>query len=134
MMKYPESANDPRVKPGLEWKFSRAQVAQMVAFDAKRAGDLASLNMKKLGINWVSFKGKAMTYRTGKRALHYRLVRQAMLAKALQNPRVKALLLKTGNLRLRPDHKQGSNPPPAWRYHEIWMEIRATLRNMTLKK
>ncbi|HVS20996.1 MAG TPA: hypothetical protein VHD88_04070 [Pyrinomonadaceae bacterium] len=35
MMKYPEGPNDPRAKcPGLEWKYTREQVAQMVSFEA----------------------------------------------------------------------------------------------------
>ena len=51
MMKYPEGPDDPRAKfPGLEWKHTRAQVGQMTAFEAKRAGDLAEDNMKKMGI------------------------------------------------------------------------------------
>src|SRR6187431_1294717 len=41
MMKYPEGANDPRTNsPGMTWRYTREQVAQMTAFDAKRAGDL----------------------------------------------------------------------------------------------
>src|SRR5271156_1069723 len=42
MMKYPEDDNDPRAKfPGLEWKFTRQQVSQLTAFDAKHAGSAA---------------------------------------------------------------------------------------------
>src|ERR1700681_3531332 len=34
MMKYPEDPNDPRAKfPGLEWKYARKQVGQMVSFE-----------------------------------------------------------------------------------------------------
>src|SRR5438477_6689274 len=41
MMKYPEDNGDPRAKfPGLEWKYTREQVAQMVSFEANRAGAL----------------------------------------------------------------------------------------------
>src|SRR4051812_34502843 len=44
MMKYPEGPDDPRAKfAGLEWKYKRDEVAQFTAFDAKKAGDLASL-------------------------------------------------------------------------------------------
>ena len=40
MMKYPENDADLRAKfPGLEWRHTREQVAQLTAFDAKRAGD-----------------------------------------------------------------------------------------------
>src|SRR6267378_5407961 len=50
MMKYPEGSNDPRAKfPGLEWKYTREQVAQMSAFEANKAGALASDNMTKMG-------------------------------------------------------------------------------------
>src|SRR4029077_13183267 len=51
MMLYPEGASDPRATfPGLVWKFTRAQVAQMTAFDANAAGGLAGQNMKTMGI------------------------------------------------------------------------------------
>src|SRR5207249_6796719 len=50
MMKYPEGSDDPRAKfPGIEWKYTRAQVAQMVSFEANHAGALASENMTKIG-------------------------------------------------------------------------------------
>src|SRR5579862_8309853 len=62
-MKYPEGANDPRaIFPGLKWEFTRAQVEQLTAFEAKRAGDLGEDNMKKMGIGWVSFEGKHFDY------------------------------------------------------------------------
>ena len=39
MMKYPEGPNDARAKfPGLEWKYTREQVAQLTSFEAKNAG------------------------------------------------------------------------------------------------
>ena len=61
MMKYPEDNGDPRAKfPGLEWKYTRGQVAQMVSFEANRAGALASENMTKMGITWVSFEGQLL--------------------------------------------------------------------------
>jgi hypothetical protein len=61
MMKYPEGAADPRASfPGLEWRFTRDQVAQLTAFDAKRAGNLAERNMKQMGITWVTFEGRRM--------------------------------------------------------------------------
>src|SRR5213594_3456774 len=56
MMLYPENASDPRATfKGIEWKFTRAQVAQMTAFEAKDAGTLAEANMASIGINWASF-------------------------------------------------------------------------------
>lgn len=124
-MKYPEGPRDERAQsPKVQWKYSRAQVEQMVAFEAKRAGDLASQNMKKLGINWVTFKGKKLTYRTQEKGEHYQLIKETMREKLRQNPEVKRVLLKTGNLKLRPDHKVREPIPPAWKYYEIWMELR----------
>src|SRR5215470_9911834 len=55
MMLYPEGKDDLRsIAPGVEWKFTRGQVSQMTAFEAKAAGTLAEENMKKMGIGWVS--------------------------------------------------------------------------------
>jgi hypothetical protein len=66
-MLYPEGPNDPRAKfPGLEWKYTRQQVTQMTAFEAKHAGDLAEENMRKMKIGWVSFEGKRFAYRPKK--------------------------------------------------------------------
>src|SRR5882762_1636606 len=64
MMKYPEGPNDERAKfPGLVWKYTREQVAQLTSFQAKSAGTLAEENMKLMGINWVTFDGKRIEYR-----------------------------------------------------------------------
>jgi hypothetical protein len=127
-MLYPEGRNDPRAKfPGLEWKYTRAQVTQMTAFEAKHAGDLAEENMRKMGINWVSFEGRRFEYRPATPGEHYRLIVAAMKAKVNQNPEVKKVLLATGDLILKPDHHQEPNAPAAWRYFEIWMKIREEL-------
>jgi predicted NAD-dependent protein-ADP-ribosyltransferase YbiA (DUF1768 family) len=125
-MKYPEGPDDPRAKA--EWKFTREQVAGLSGFDAKHAGDAASANMKKLGITWVSFEGERFEYRPKERDEHYRLIAEATRAKVEQNPEVKRVLLATGNLVLKPDHRQESNPPPAWRYYEILTGIREELK------
>jgi predicted NAD-dependent protein-ADP-ribosyltransferase YbiA (DUF1768 family) len=129
MIKYPEGANDPRAKfPGLEWKYTREQVAQMVSFEANRAGALASANMEKMKINWVSFEGKRFEYKPKTPGEHYKLIVAATWEKVKQNPEVKKVLLSTGDLILEPDHHQEPNAPAAWRYYEILMEIRAKLR------
>jgi hypothetical protein len=129
MMLYPEGPDDPRARfPGLSWPHTRDQVAQMTAFEAKRAGDAAFANMKKMGIDWVTFEGKRMTYWSLQRGEHYRLIREAMQAKLEQNPKVREILLSTGALRLRPDHYQPKEAPDEWRYFQIWMELRNSLR------
>jgi predicted NAD-dependent protein-ADP-ribosyltransferase YbiA (DUF1768 family) len=128
MMKYPENRKDPRAKfPGLEWKFTRQEVANMVSFAAKDAGTLADQNMKKMGITWVSFAGEHFEYRPERPGKHYRLIVAATRAKVDQNPEVKRVLLATGGLILKPDHRQGPNPPAAWRYYDILMQIRREL-------
>jgi predicted NAD-dependent protein-ADP-ribosyltransferase YbiA (DUF1768 family) len=125
MMKYPESANDPRATfPELEWKFTREQVTQLVSFEAKRAGDLAEANMKKMGITWVTFEGKQFEYKSQTAGEHYKLILEATRQKVLQNPDVKNVLLSTGDLILKPDHHQDPGSPPEWKYYEIMMMIR----------
>jgi predicted NAD-dependent protein-ADP-ribosyltransferase YbiA (DUF1768 family) len=126
MMKYPEGAEDPRA--GLTWPHTRAEVSQMTAFEANRAGKAGEENMKKMGINWVTFEGRQMAYRPEAPGEHYRLIVEATREKVRQNPEVKKILLATGDLVLKPDHHQGPNPPAAWRYYEILMMIRTELR------
>lgn len=130
-MLYPEGPTDPRAEfPGLEWKYTRDQVAQMTAFEAKRAGDLAEENMRRMRIGWVSFEGRRFAYRPKQAGRHYRLIVEATRAKVLQNPEVKKVLLTTGDLNLRPDHRQEPNAPAAWRYFEILMNIRKELQRI----
>ena len=45
-----------------------------------------------------------------------------------KDKKVAKVLESTGNLILVPDHKQGDKAPPAWKYHEIYMEIRLARR------
>jgi hypothetical protein len=129
MMLYPEGPGDPRMRfPGLEWPHTRDEVAGMTAFDAKRAGELAERNMQAMGIGWVSFEGRRFPYRAERPGRHYRLIVAAMREKLRQNPAVREVLLATGDLVLRPDHRQEADAPPEWRYCEIWMRMRAELR------
>ena len=129
-MMYPEGPDDPRATfPGLEWKYTRDQVAQMTAFEAKAAGDLGSENMKKMGIDWVTFQGKRMEYKPAEPGEHFRLIALATREKVQQNPDVKAALLSTGDLRLKPDHHQEPGAPAAWHYFNILMEIRGELQH-----
>jgi predicted NAD-dependent protein-ADP-ribosyltransferase YbiA (DUF1768 family) len=129
MMLYPEGPNDPRANfPGVEWKYTRAQVAQMTAFEAKAAGTLAEENMKRMGITWVTFEGKRFEYRSAVPGKHYRLIVAATHEKVRQNPPVRRVLLATGDLRLKPDHHEEPNAPPEWRYFEILTHIRSELQ------
>ena len=129
MMRYPEGPEDERAKfPGLEWKYTREQVGQMVSFEANRAGGLAAANMKKMGITWVSFEGERFEYRPAKPGRHYELIVAATWEKVKQNPEVKKVLLSTGDLILKPDHHQEPNAPAAWRYFDILTEIRKELQ------
>jgi predicted NAD-dependent protein-ADP-ribosyltransferase YbiA (DUF1768 family) len=129
MMLYPEDSNDPRAKfPGTVWAHTREEVGQMTAFDAKNAGDLGEQNMKKMGIDWVTFHGKHMKYWSLEEGEHYRIIVEAMRAKLEQNHEVKRILLSTGNLILRPDHYQEPNSPAEWQYFQIWMDLRSELQ------
>ncbi len=130
MMKYPEGPDDPRATfPGVEWNFTRNQVAQLVSFSAKHAGDLADRNMAKMGITWVSFGGRRMEYRPARPGAHYQLIVAATREKVRQNPEVRRVLLATGNLVLKPDHHQEPDAPAAWRYYEILTRIRTELQH-----
>lgn len=129
MMLYPEGLNDPRAQAAfLVWPSTRREVAQMTAFKAKAAGDIGEENMRKLGINWVTFEGHRLPYRSANQGEHYRLIVEAMRAKLAQNALVRQVLLSTGDLTLRPDHQQESNAPPEWAYFKIWMELRGELQ------
>jgi len=132
MMKFPEGPEDERAKfPGLAWAHTREQIAAMTAFEAKAAGDQGSANMKKMNINWVTYHGEKLPYRIPEKGKHYDLIVSAMRAKLEQTAGLKELLLSTGDLILKPDHDQGANPPPAWRYFEIWMMLRQELQAKT---
>ncbi len=125
--KFPEDKNDPRAKfKGINWPHTRDEVAAMTAFEAKRAGDIGSTNMKKMGIDWVSYHGKRMTYKEEGESAFYKLVLRAMKEKLNQNVDVKNILLRTDNLILKPDHHQkpGAEKLMAWQYHSIWMQFR----------
>ncbi|MGZ3723742.1 MAG: NADAR family protein [Bdellovibrionales bacterium] len=128
MMKYPEGPDDERLKdPSVKWPFTRDQVAQMTAFDAKAAGSKANAIMKTLKIEWVTYQGTKINYLENSKGDFYQIILNAEKAKLAQNPKVKEILLKTGDLKLMPDHKQDPREAPAWRYFAIWMELRAAL-------
>ena len=129
MMLYPENAKDPRATyPGLEWKYTREQVAGLTSFEAKKAGDLAEENMRRMNIGWVTFEGRRFDYRSPTPGEHYRLIVAVTQEKVRQNPDVQRVLLATGDLVLRPDHHQEPDAPPEWRYFELLTRIRDELR------
>ncbi len=130
MMKYPEGPDDPRANfSGINWAYTRAQVAQLTSFDAKHAGDLGEKNMQTMGITWVTFEGRRMEYKPAKPGGHYRLIVEATREKVRQNPEVKKVLLATGDLILKPDHHQEADAPAAWHYFDILMQIRTELQD-----
>ncbi|WP_206611171.1 NADAR family protein [Halobacteriovorax sp. HLS] len=128
-LKYPESDDDIRATfEGIEWPYTRFEVEQMTGFLAKKAGGYANSNMREMGIDWVTFKGKRIKFWTVSKGVHYKLIKDALRTKALQNPEVMKVLLSTGDLVLRPDHQMG-DAPPAWFYNKIWMELREEFNN-----
>ena len=128
MLKYPENPKDERFNPKIKWPFTREQVAAMTAFDAKKAGKIASENMKALSIDWVTYNGQKLIYHAQTRGDFYNLILRAEWAKLRQNENVRNILLSTGDLKLRPDHIEEADAAPAWRYYEMWMEIREQIR------
>ncbi|MFH1572507.1 MAG: hypothetical protein ABIG68_00900 [Acidobacteriota bacterium] len=130
MLAYPVGSEDERMKhPGIEWKYAREQLPPMVGFDAKNAGELAEANMVRMNINWVTFEGKRLPYWSKEKGEHYQLIRQVLWEKVRQNPEVRDLLLATGELVLTPDNFDSLRGLPAWRYFDIYMEIRQSLRS-----
>ena len=126
-MKYPESPVDKRYGED-KLPYSREEVEKMSGFEAKRAGGLASELMKKYKINYVTHKGNKMPYRVLEKGQHYEIIKQMMKEKLSQNLQVKNILKSTGQLKLLPDHHSRKKElPPAWKYNEIWMEIRENL-------
>ena len=137
-MKYPEGPDDPRAThPDVTWEHTRAEVAQMTGREAYGAGKKAKANMQAMGIDWLTYRGKRMRYKVAgpdDADAHYAIVYRASLAKVRQNPEVFDLLLRTGDLELRPDHEQGKDATAAYRYFEIYMKIRDLLREEAARK
>ncbi len=130
MLAYPEGPEDPRLQnPNLEWPHTREDVSQMVGFEAKDAGAVAEANMAALGINWVTFEGRRLKYWDQEEGPHYELIRQVLNEKVRQQPRVRELLLSTGDLRLIPDNYDSLRDLLAWRYFDIHREIRDAYRS-----
>jgi predicted NAD-dependent protein-ADP-ribosyltransferase YbiA (DUF1768 family) len=129
MMLYPEGPDDVRAKAaGIVWAHTRDEVAGMTGFEAKDAGTAGEAIMRKIGIKWVTFDGSRIEYRSSKKAAHYDLIVAAMRAKLEQNPKVREILLATGNLTLLPDHTPEAGARAEWLYFQIWMELRRELQ------
>lgn len=127
-LKYPEAKDDARFKnPEVVWPYTREQVMKLSGFEAKKAGDIASENMKKLNIKWVTYKGKKLNYSDYAQdtSAHYDLILRACRAKLMADEKLADLLRNTKNLTFLSDHKQKPDSPPAYRYHEIYMKLRA---------
>lgn len=131
MMKYPDIKDnrDERLKFAKEYPYTRDQVKQLFDFESKGAGDAANKVMKDHQIKWISYQGKKFDYKDLAEGseYHYRLIYEVIKAKVMQNAAIKSLLIKTGDLVLKPDHKQPENSPKAYYYHEILMDIRSKL-------
>lgn len=124
-LKYPENKNDERLKdPGIKWPYTREQVTKLTGFEAKKAGDVASANMKKLGIKWVTYRGEKLDYDENDTSRHYDLILRACREKLKANPQLIELLRSTKNLNFLSDHKQKPDAPPSYKYHQIYMKLR----------
>jgi predicted NAD-dependent protein-ADP-ribosyltransferase YbiA (DUF1768 family) len=132
MMKYPDpkDINDPRNKFTNEYPYTRDEVKLLDGFIGKKAGDDANKINKKYGVKDVSYKGKHFNYkdRASGSAFHYQIIKGATQAKIYQNHDTRELLITTRGLVLRPDHTQGSSPPPSYEYFKILMGIRKNLK------
>lgn len=126
---FPEDDKDPRKALG-EWKHARADVEQMTAFTAKKAGEEAKKLLEKAGTVFMTYLGKRFEPHGSDedKKYHLDLIERATRAKIEQNQAVRELLLKTGDLKLRPDHHPSKDATPAHSYFEILMRIRADLR------
>jgi predicted NAD-dependent protein-ADP-ribosyltransferase YbiA (DUF1768 family) len=134
MMKYPDLSDktDERNQFQSEYPFKREEVKQLVGFECKKAGDAANAVMKSHDIKWISFQTKKFNYKDMKDGseFHYQIISKAIEAKVTQNEAIKKLLIQTGDLKLRPDHKIDPNSPKAYFYFDILMQI----RNKLMKK
>lgn len=131
MMKYPDPAIlDDERNNFSEYTLKRSDVCLMAGFDAKHAGDAANSIMKAHNIKWISFEGEKFFYKDNSAGSikHYDIIYAATVEKIKQNPNLKELLIKTGDLILKADHNQDPSSPPSYKYFEILMKIRKELQ------
>ena len=127
-LKYPDPtvANDVRFNI-TKWPFTRMQVEMMVGNEAKSAGTMANkiyADFSLKNVNWGEHFFDYVDHAEGS-AYHYALIKRVLKAKLDQTPGLWELLLSTGDLTLRPDHKPGVNDPASYRYFEIYMVLRS---------
>ena len=134
MMKYPESASDVRWAWTPQWKYSRETVSQMEGYAAKSAGSYANKLMEQNGANWVTFEGQKIPFVQKNPGKHHDLILEALIEKIRQNPAAMEVLLKTKDLKLRPDHQVSDQAAREWHYYVLWMDIRTNLQKGTLAK
>lgn len=132
MMKYPEGPDDVRNSWTSKWKFNRNEVSQMNGFKAKNAGNYANNLMDKYRANWVSFMGQRFRFYSNTPGTHYQLIQNILVEKVRQNPEVLAVLLKTRDLNLRPDHLVKAEAPAEWHFYRLWMNIRTLIQHNQL--
>lgn len=126
-LKYPEQeiANDPR--HAMEgWSNSRSEVEQMAGTEAKKAGNIANKIYAKYQFKNVSWGDKFFDYKdfAAGSDFHYQLIKRSLRAKLDQTPGLWELLMRTGCLKLRPDHTITDKDPPAYHHYKIFMELR----------
>lgn len=126
-LKYPDplDQNDPRHQIA-EWPYQRHEVAGMIGHEAKAAGDATKKIYAKYNLKNISWMGVSFEYLDqGEGSLyHYLLILRATRAKLDQNPALWKLLRQTECLKLLPDHMASPNETQAYRYYEIYINLR----------
>lgn len=121
----PEIQEDPR-HAITAWPHSRAEVEQMVGPEAKDAGNAANAIYRVHKLKDVSYGKAFFDYNDHDEgsAYHYTIIKRALRAKLDQNHGLWELLMKTGRLILKPDHRVSEKDPPSYQYFKIFMELR----------
>lgn len=127
-LKYPDPAlADDHRHTITDWEFTRAEVEAMVDRVAKSAGNSANKVYAKYGLKNVSWGTHYFNYNDLAEGsdYHYVLIKRVFREKLNQNPGLWELLMRTGCLILRPDHKVSETLPPSYKYFNIFMELRS---------
>jgi predicted NAD-dependent protein-ADP-ribosyltransferase YbiA (DUF1768 family) len=129
-MKYPDLTLSEDLRTAVTgWESTRAEVFQMSSWDSKSAGNAANQMYADNGFKLINYFDHWFIYTDGKEGslFHLELITRAIRAKVTQNPEIKALLLRTAGLHLRPDHLMSENVYPSFKYHVILEKIREEL-------